>query len=104
MPHQDVVRTMSDQLSVRLSGDCTVRSIRTLHREIAAALETGAEVSLDCSQVERADIAFVQLVLSAAATAARQAKRIDLTEASDVVASAFVRAGLQPRAPFAPVA
>lgn len=95
---------MSDQLSVRLSGDCTVRSIRTLHREIAAALEMSADLSLDCGQVERADVAFVQLVLSAAATARRQAKRIDLTDASDVVASAFARASLQPRAPFAPVA
>ncbi len=95
---------MSEQLSVRLSGDCTVRSVRTLHREIAAALETSSDLSLDCAQVERADIAFVQLVLSAAATARQQAKRIDLTDASDVVASAFARAGLQPRAPFAPAA
>jgi phospholipid transport system transporter-binding protein len=93
---------MSDQLSVRMSGDCTVRSIRTLHRQIATALETTAKLDLDCAAVERADIAFVQLVLSAAATATRQAKELTLVDPSEVVRSAFVRAGLQPQAPFVP--
>lgn len=92
---------MSDPLSVKMSGDCTVRSIRTLHREITAALEATGDLNLDCAEVERADIAFVQLLLSAAATAARGAKRLTLVDASEVVCGAFVRAGLQPQAPFA---
>ncbi|AWB25309.1 STAS domain-containing protein [Methylobacterium currus] len=91
---------MSDYLPITMPGDCTLRSIRALHGEIAAALASTADLALDCAGVERADIAFVQLVVSAAGTAERRAKRLTLVGASDVVQGAFARAGLTTRPPF----
>ncbi|MGF3027223.1 STAS domain-containing protein [Methylobacterium aquaticum] len=91
---------MPARFSLTLPGDCTVRVIRTLHGEIAAALASTADLTLDCTGVERADIALVQLVVSAAGTAERQSKRLTLVGASDVVKGAFARAGLDAQAPF----
>lgn len=85
---------MSDSFTVTLPGDCTVRTIGTLHGEIAAALAATTDLALDCGAVERADIAFVQLVVSAAGTAERQARRLALVGVPEVVQSAFARAGL----------
>lgn len=104
MPRQDAGAAMSDQLCVKLSGDCSVRAIRALQAEIAAALAATADLSLDCAEVERADIAFVQLVVSAAGTAERQAKRLTLAAPSEVVRGAFARAGLSAQTPFAAAA
>ncbi|KMO42315.1 hypothetical protein VQ03_11315 [Methylobacterium tarhaniae] len=85
---------MSDSLTVTMPGDCSLRAIRTLHGEIAAALAASTDLVLDCAGVERADIAFVQLVVSAAGTAERRAKRLTVVDASDIVQAAFARAGL----------
>ncbi|KMO11545.1 STAS domain-containing protein [Methylobacterium platani] len=95
---------MPDHLTVTMPGDCTVRTIRTRHGEIAAALAATANLALDCTAVERADIAFVQLVLAAAGTAERQSRRLTLTGAPDVVRGAFARAGLPAHAVLAPAA
>ncbi|MFH6787370.1 MULTISPECIES: STAS domain-containing protein [Methylobacterium] len=91
---------MSDPFTVTLPDDCTVRTIGTLHGEIAAALASTADLALDCAAVARADIAFVQLVVAASATAERQAKRLTLVDAPDIVRSAFARAGLTAQSPF----
>ncbi|MET7246953.1 STAS domain-containing protein [Methylobacterium sp. EM32] len=91
---------MSDTLVITMPGDCTLRAIRTLHGEIAAALAATANLTLDCSKVERADIAFVQLVVAAAGTAERKAKRLALIDAPDLVEGAFARAGLSAQVSF----
>ncbi|MFC6789098.1 STAS domain-containing protein [Methylobacterium komagatae] len=39
---------------IKLSGDCTIRSIRTIHREIEAALKAQRDLHVDCAEVERA--------------------------------------------------
>lgn len=92
---------MSDTVCIRMSGDCTVRAIRTLHGEIVAGLASATDLVLDCTDIERADITFVQLVVSAAGTAERQAKRLTLVDVPDTVQGAFARAGLTPQGPFA---
>ncbi len=86
---------MSDALLIRLSGDCSIRSIRTVHREIEAALMAQRDLNVDCAEVERADMALVQLLVAASNTAKRQTRRVTLVDPSDVVRNAFVRAGLQ---------
>ncbi len=96
---------MSDTVCIRMSDDCTLRAIRPLHGEITAALASTMDLVLDCADVARADIAFVQLVVSAARTAERQAKRLTLVEVPAIVESAFARAGLarklpSPKSPF----
>lgn len=85
---------MSDAISIRLSGDCTIRSIRTVHREIQTALKTTGDLGIHCAEVERADIAFVQLIAAASRLAAEQTRRLTLVDPSEAVRSAFVRAGL----------
>lgn len=87
---------MTDQSVLVLPGDCGVRAIRSLHAEVVAALEVATDLRLDCADVAHADVAFVQLVLAAAGTAARQAKTAALANPSQIVLSAFARAGLAP--------
>ncbi|MGX7708772.1 STAS domain-containing protein [Methylobacterium sp. Gmos1] len=91
---------MSDTLVITMPDDCTLRAVRTLHGEITAALAATANLTLDCSGVARADIAFVQLVLAAAGTAERAAKRLALVDAPDSVEGAFARAGLSAQGPY----
>lgn len=80
---------------IKLSGDCTIRSIRTIHREIEAALKAQRDLHVDCAEVERADMALVQLLAAASSTAKGQMRRVTLVHPSDVVRNAFVRAGLE---------
>ncbi|MCJ2036213.1 STAS domain-containing protein [Methylobacterium sp. J-068] len=62
-----------------------------------------ADLTLDCADVARADIALVQLVVSAVRTAAREAKHVRLANMSPTVEAAFQRAGVPPRGPDCPV-
>lgn len=79
-----------------LPDDCSIRTIRSLHDEVGAAFSTTTDLTLDCTDVTRVDIAFVQLVVSAAGTANRQAKQFRLTNMPEAVATAFRRAGVSP--------
>ncbi len=93
---------MSDTVCIRMSGDCTVRAIRTLHGEIVAGLASATDLVLDCNRHRaRRHHHFVQLVVSAAGTAERQAKRLTLVDVPAAVQGAFARAGLTPQGPFA---
>jgi two-component system chemotaxis sensor kinase CheA len=67
-----------------------------------AALDGAAAVTLDCADVERADMAFVQLVLAAGMSAARRGVSLALTNRTAGLDVAFCRAGLDPSAPPMP--
>lgn len=92
---------MSEPRTLTLGPDCTIRTTRALQGEMIAALAETPALTLDCAGVERADITFVQIVLSAARTADRQAKRLALANLSAVTAAAFQRAGLPAHNPLA---
>ncbi|CAO4162683.1 STAS domain-containing protein [Methylorubrum populi] len=85
---------MSDPITLPLASDCSLRTVKPLQADLITALAGGEVVVLDCARVERADIAFVQLVLAASGTAERSGKRIGLSNMPAPVAAAFQRAGV----------
>ena len=85
---------MSDRHCLPLSGDCDLRRIRALREEVASALEATSVLEIDCADVERIDLSFVQLIVSAARTAERQVKQVRLANLSETARSVFVRAGV----------
>lgn len=87
---------MPDPYSLRLSGECGLRTIRALHEAVSAALAASADVEIDCSACERIDVSFVQLMASASKTAERTGARLRLTHIPDAGRAAFARAGLTP--------
>ncbi len=76
--------------------DCTVRTIRSLQGAMIAALADTTALTLDCAGIERADVSFVQIVLSAARAAKRQAKALAVVNLSPVAEAAFRRSGVAP--------
>ncbi len=78
--------------SVRLGGPCGIARIGELHRLLIEALPQD-RIEIDLSNVENVDTAFVQLLVSASATATRRDKAFRLTGVSDDVATSFQRAG-----------
>lgn len=87
---------MSAPAILKLPDDCSIRTIQALHGDLGAAFARTSDLTLDCGEVARADIAFVQLVVSAAGTARRQSKSLRLAHVPDVVMTAFRRSGVSP--------
>ncbi|MEE7505366.1 STAS domain-containing protein [Methylobacterium sp. C33D] len=92
---------MSEAPVVTLGSDCTIRTVRSLHDTLTAALAGAGRLTLDCAAVERADVTFVQIVLAADTTARRRASGIALVNVPPAVESAFQRAAIAlPSAPL----
>jgi len=82
-----------------MPAQCDLRSVQPLRDKMLAALGGNSPVTLDCAAVERADVAFVQLVLAAGRSAARRGATLALTNRTAGLDVAFRRAGLDPSAP-----
>lgn len=87
---------MSESRTLRMPTQCDLRSVQSLRGEMLAALGGDSTVTLDCAAVERADVAFVQLVLSAGQSAARRGATLALANRTTGLDAAFHRAGLDP--------
>ncbi|MCJ2088599.1 STAS domain-containing protein [Methylobacterium sp. E-005] len=85
-----------------MPAQCDLRSVQSLRGEMLAALDAGSALTLDCAAVERADMAFLQLVLAAGRSAARRGATLALTNRTGGLDVAFRRAGLDPSAPAMP--
>lgn len=83
---------MNLQQPVRFGGPCGIARIGELQRLLIEALPRD-RIEIDLSGVESADTAFVQLLVSASATATRRDKAFRLTGVTDDVAASFQRAG-----------
>jgi phospholipid transport system transporter-binding protein len=94
---------MSEPCTLTMPAQCDVRSVRALRDAMLAALDRASEVTLDCATVERADMAFVQLVLAAGQSAARRGATLVLTNRTAGLDAAYRRAGLDPSEPPTPV-
>jgi anti-anti-sigma regulatory factor len=79
-----------------LPPDCTLRHAKATAASLAGLLEAGSVIEIDCAGVEQADITFVQTLLAASRSCAARNLPFTLTSISDVVASAFHRAGVTP--------
>lgn len=93
---------MSEVRTLRMPAHCDLRSVQSLRDEMLAALDDTTAVTLDCGAVERADMAFVQLVLSAGRSAARRGSSLALANRTPGLDVAFHRAGFDPSAPPMP--
>jgi anti-anti-sigma regulatory factor len=61
---------------MHLDGAMTLRSVGDLQARLLAALAAGDALTVDCTAVEDADIAFVQLLLAARREAVATGKRL----------------------------
>jgi phospholipid transport system transporter-binding protein len=76
--------------------DCTLRHAKATAASLGGLLEAGSGLAIDCSAVEQADITFVQTLIAAQRSCTARDLPFALTGMSDVVASAFHRAGVTP--------
>ncbi len=86
----------TDPASFAAGADCTLRHAKATAASLAGPLENGLGIEIDCSGVEQADITFVQTLMAASRSYAARDLPVTLTRMSDVVASAFHRAGVTP--------
>ncbi|MDP3254686.1 STAS domain-containing protein [Bosea sp. (in: a-proteobacteria)] len=86
----------SDLKRFRAEADCTLRHAKATAGALVQILEAGGGVHVDCSAVEQADITFVQALVATERSCAARDLPFALTGLSDVVASAFQRAGVTP--------
>ena len=89
-------RNASDLKRFRAEADCTLRHAKATAGALTQMLDAGAGLDVDCSAVEQADITFVQTLIAAHRSCAARDLPFALTSMSDVVASAFQRAGVTP--------
>lgn len=80
----------------RAEPDCTLRHAKVTARALAGVLEAGSGLEIDCTDVEQADITFVQTLVAAQRSCAARDLPFAFTGMSDAVASAFHRAGATP--------
>lgn len=80
----------------RAESDCTLRHAKATAGALAGILEAGSGIEVDCASVEQADITFVQTLVAAQRSCAARDLPFSITSMSDVVASAFHRAGVTP--------
>ena len=85
---------LSKSQSIKVQGACSLSNIREQHALVAAALRGDGPVLLDLSDVQDADISFVQLLASAARTAAQQGRSFRLDGVPATLVQTFSRAGL----------
>ena len=86
---------MTQTKIVSLSGDCTVSHINHSCRTLVDAFESDGSIVLDLSRVEAADITLIQLIVSAAKTAAFQKRAFSLQSLPDYLQSDLYLAGIE---------
>lgn len=85
----------TETATIVLDGDLTVRTASRIQSTLTEALAAERHVTLDCRAAERADLAFLQLVLAARRSAAVAGGVLRLiAPAGSAVAEAACRAGL----------
>lgn len=86
---------MTDQSRTeRLTGDGVLASAAGFHARLCALLAPGGALRLDLAEVGRADLSFVQLMVSASLTAERAGRPLALTGVSPELSVVFERAGV----------
>jgi ABC-type transporter Mla MlaB component len=78
---------------LQLPADCSIASIRTVYELIRQAFGRPEPLKIDCSNVDKADVTSIQLLLSTAKTGQAQGRPVILTAFSQTLRSALRRAG-----------
>jgi ABC-type transporter Mla MlaB component len=79
---------------LRLPADCSIASIRGVYDLVRDAFRRQDKLEIDCSDVDKADVTSVQLLLSTARTASLEGRPIVLTAVSQTLRNTFQRAGV----------
>lgn len=79
---------------VACSGALTIGQAEELRDRLCAALETGHDILVDCSQASDVDLSFVQLLQAAQISARRRGVSLRLRGGGDALAAVVRAAGL----------
>lgn len=79
---------------VACSGALTISHAEELRDRLCAALETGRDVLVDCSQASDVDLSFVQLLQAAQISAGRRGISLHLKAGGSPLAAVVRTAGL----------
>jgi ABC-type transporter Mla MlaB component len=79
---------------LRLPADFSISGIRAVYDLIRKSLKLQHQLEIDGSDVDKADVTSVQLLLSATRTADDQGRRVSLTAISQTLRNTFHRAGI----------
>jgi ABC-type transporter Mla MlaB component len=78
---------------LRLPADCSISAIRSVYDLIREAFGRQSRLEIDCSDVNKADVTSIQLLLSTAKTAKLEGRSVALTAVSRALSHTFQRAG-----------
>ena len=79
--------------SLRLPADCSIAAIRGVYDLIREAFARQDRLEIDCSDVDKADVTSIQLLISTAKTGEAQGRPVVLTAFSQTLRNAIRRAG-----------
>ena len=79
--------------SLRLPSDCSISAIRSVYELIRDAFRQQDRLEIDCSNVDKADVTSIQLLLSTTKTARDQGRSVVLTALSQTLRKTIHRAG-----------
>ncbi len=79
--------------SLRLPADCSIAAVRSVYDLIREAFGREQRLEIDCSNVDKADVTSIQLLLSTAKTGAAQGRPVVLTSFSQSLRNTLRRAG-----------
>jgi ABC-type transporter Mla MlaB component len=79
--------------SLRLPADCSIAAIRSVYDLIREAFGRQDRLEIDCSNVDKADVTSIQLLLSTAKTGEAQGRPVVLTSFSQNLRNTIRRAG-----------
>ena len=84
---------MDAKISLRLPEDCSIAAIRSIYDLVRDAFNRQQSLEIDCSNVAKADVTSIQLLLSAAKTGDAQGRPVVLTSFSQSLRNTLRRAG-----------
>jgi ABC-type transporter Mla MlaB component len=84
---------MEPKWSLRLPADCSIAAIRGVYDQIRDAFRAQRALEIDCSDVTKADVTSIQLLLSTTKTGEAQGRPVVLTAFSQSFRNTLRRAG-----------
>jgi ABC-type transporter Mla MlaB component len=84
---------MEPKWSLRLPADCSIAAIRGVYDLIRDAFRAQQALEIDCSDVTKADVTSIQLLISTTRTGEAQGRPVVLTAFSQSLRNTLRRAG-----------
>jgi anti-anti-sigma regulatory factor len=79
--------------SLRLPADCSIAAIRSVYELVREAFGKTGPLEIDCSNVDKADVTSIQLLLSTTKTGEAEGRKVVLTAPSQAFRKTLHRAG-----------